>query len=122
MYECDNNQTPYYNVKVSKNQNFGNFGPLVTHGLHWINFIILTFISQNNRYFRGLYKIWNKIISFDMKKKVKCTTCHGKNEKKSEFGSPWNEFLGFKCGTSIMFGPPYLVVISNAQIEWFNLS
>ncbi len=57
-----------------------------------------------------------------MKKKVKCTTCHGKNEKKSEFGSPWNEFLGFKCGTSIMFGPPYLVVISSAQIEWFNLS
>jgi hypothetical protein len=82
MYECDNNQTPYYNVKVSKKKNFGNFGPLVTHDLHWINFIILIFISQNNRNFRGLYQIWKKIISFDMKKKVKCMTCMGKMKKK----------------------------------------
>jgi hypothetical protein len=32
-------------------------------------FINLTFMSENNRYFKSLYKIWNKIISFDMKKK-----------------------------------------------------
>ncbi len=43
--------------------------PLIEHGPHWINFTILTFISENNRYFKGLYKIWNKIISFDMRKK-----------------------------------------------------
>jgi hypothetical protein len=59
MYEFDQNQMPYYS----------SFGPLIEHGPHWINFIIFTFISENNRYFRGIYKIWNKIISFDMKKK-----------------------------------------------------
>ncbi len=55
------------------------------HGPHWINFTILTFMSENNRYFRCLYKIWNKIISFDMKKKRKSKTCHRKSEKKGEF-------------------------------------
>jgi hypothetical protein len=45
-----------------------NFGALIEHGQHWINFIILIFISENNRYFIGLCKICNKIISFDMKK------------------------------------------------------
>jgi hypothetical protein len=52
----------------SKSQIFGNFGPLIEYGPHWINFIIFTFISENIRYFRSLHKIWNKIISFDMKK------------------------------------------------------
>ncbi len=37
-------------------------------------------------------KFWNKIISFDMRKKV-------------EFGSPWNGFIGFKRDTPIMLGP-----------------
>jgi len=60
---------PYYNVKVFKSENFGNFGPLIKYGPHWINFTILTFISENNRYSKCLYKIWNKIISFDIKKK-----------------------------------------------------
>jgi hypothetical protein len=69
MYECGKNQMSYCNVKDFKNQFFGNFGPLMEHGSYWINFIILTFISENNRYFRGLHKIWNKIISFDMIKK-----------------------------------------------------
>jgi len=32
---------------------------------------------------------------------VKCKTCHGKSEKKGEFGSPWSESLRFKCGTPI---------------------
>jgi hypothetical protein len=54
--------------KVSKNEISKNFGPLIKHGPHWINFIILTFISENNRYSRCLCKIWNKIISFDMRK------------------------------------------------------
>jgi len=56
-------------LKVLKNQIFGNFGPLMEHGPHWINFIILTFISEKNRYFKSLHKIWNKIISLDMRKK-----------------------------------------------------
>jgi hypothetical protein len=81
MYECDKSQIHYYNVEVPKSQILGNFGPLIEHGPHWINFIILTFISENNKYFRGLYKIWNKIISFDMKKKMKCKTYLGKNEE-----------------------------------------
>jgi len=33
---------------------------------------------------------------------VKCKTCHGKNEEKGEFESPWNESLCFKGGTLIM--------------------
>ncbi len=46
-----------------------NFGPLIKHGSHWINFIVRTFISENNKYFKYVYKIWNKIISFYMRKK-----------------------------------------------------
>jgi len=47
-----------------------------------------------------------KNISFDMrKKKVKCKTCHEKNEKKAEFGNPRSESLCFKRGTPIMLGP-----------------
>jgi len=30
---------------------------------------------------------------------MKCKTSHGKNEEKGEFENPWNESLGFKCGT-----------------------
>jgi hypothetical protein len=44
-------------------------GPLKKYGPHWINFTILTFMNENNRYSRSLYKIGNKIISFDMRKK-----------------------------------------------------
>ncbi len=55
--------------KFQIGQILGNFLPLIEHGPHWINFIIFTFISEKNRYFRSLHKIWNKIISFDMKKK-----------------------------------------------------
>jgi hypothetical protein len=33
-------------------------------------------------------KNWNKFISFDVKKKVKCKTSHGKSKEKNEFGSP----------------------------------
>jgi hypothetical protein len=67
MYECDKNQVPYCNVKCFKSEMFGLFGPLIEGGPHWINYIILIFISEKNRYFRCLYKIWNKIISFDMR-------------------------------------------------------
>jgi hypothetical protein len=28
------------------NQIYGNFGPLIEHGPHWINFTIFTFISE----------------------------------------------------------------------------
>ncbi len=71
---------------VSKSEISKNFGPLIEHGPHCINFIIITFISENNRYQRFLYKIWNKIISFDIKKR-KSKTWHKKNEKKGEFES-----------------------------------
>jgi hypothetical protein len=69
MYECDKNQMPYCNVKSFFESNFWEFWAIdIEHGPHWINFIIFTFISENNRYFKNLYKIWNKIISLDMKK------------------------------------------------------
>jgi hypothetical protein len=82
MYECDKNQMPYCNVKCLESENFKKFGPFIEHGPCWINLTIFTFISENNRYSRGLYKIWNKIISFNMKKKGKSKTCQSKSEKK----------------------------------------
>ncbi len=36
---------------------------------------------------------------------MKCKTCHGKNEKKGEFGSFRSESLCFKWGSSIMLKP-----------------
>jgi hypothetical protein len=44
------------------------------------------------------YFIWHE-------KNVKRKTCYGKSEEKGEFGNPWNESLGFKCGTLIMLEP-----------------
>ncbi len=55
----------------------------IGYGPHWINLTIFTFINENNRNFRSLYKFWNKIISFNMRKK----TSHGKSEEKNEFGN-----------------------------------
>jgi hypothetical protein len=55
--------------KVSKNEISGNFGPLIEHGLHCLNFIILTFISEKNKSPIRSYKICNKFISYDMRKK-----------------------------------------------------
>ncbi len=48
MCKSDNNQVPYYNIQKNLNENFENFESLKEHGLHWITFIILTFISENN--------------------------------------------------------------------------
>jgi hypothetical protein len=56
--------------KVSKSEiSRKYYGQLIEHGPHWINFNILTFISEKHRYFRCPYQIWNKFISFDMRKK-----------------------------------------------------
>ncbi len=62
--------------KGSKSEISKKLGPLVDHGPHWINVIILTFISEINKYSRCLYKIWSKLISFDMEKKKKVKTSH----------------------------------------------
>jgi len=50
-------------------------------------------------YSKCQYKIWNKIISFDMRKKMKNHLIgHKKNEEKGEFDSPKNECLVFQGG------------------------
>jgi len=49
MYECDKNQVPYYNYKISKNEIYGNFKPLIEHGPYWINFTIFTLISEKKK-------------------------------------------------------------------------
>ncbi len=69
MYECDKNQMPYYNVKGFKKSSFWEFWAIdkIWPTLDKISYF--TFISEKNRYFRSLHKIWNKIISFDMRKK-----------------------------------------------------
>ncbi len=51
MFKCDKNRVPYYNVQSFKNENFGNFGPLIEHGPHWKNFTNFSFINESNRYF-----------------------------------------------------------------------
>jgi hypothetical protein len=48
-------------------------------------------------------KFRTKLFHLTWKKRVKCKTSHGENEKKSEFWCPWSESLGFKCGALIMF-------------------
>jgi hypothetical protein len=98
---------PYYNVERFKNSNFWKFWAINRIWPHWINFTILTFTSENNR-LKAYNKICNEIISFDMKKKVKCKICHGKIEEKTKFGNLYNESLRFKCGIPIMFGPRQL--------------
>jgi hypothetical protein len=67
---------PIAMYKISKSEIFGNFGPLIEHGPHWINFIIFTFISENNGYFKCPYKIWNRFISFEMSKINNFKTCN----------------------------------------------
>jgi hypothetical protein len=53
------------------------------HGPFWLNFVIFTFISEKIKYFKCLCKIWNKIISFDMKeKRGNLTQAIGKMKKK----------------------------------------
>jgi hypothetical protein len=55
---------------------------------------------------------------------VKCKTDHGKNEEKNEFGSLWNESLGFKCGTPIMLGTHRIfeICISPLEDKFTNLT
>jgi hypothetical protein len=52
--------------KFSNFEIFVNFEPLIEHDPHWIKFIILTFISKKKDIINAY---WNKIISFDMKKR-----------------------------------------------------
>jgi hypothetical protein len=113
--------------KISKSEFFGNFGPLIEHGPHWINFIILTFISEynnnnnnnnNNNKFRCLYKIWNKYISFDMKKKMKSKIGHRFYEEKAEFEGSRRESLCFKWGIPTILGP--LSSFTRSPLRIFN--
>ncbi len=92
---------PIAMYKISKNEIFGNFGPLIEHGPHWINFTIFTFISENNGYFRCPYKIY--FIWDERKNKFK--TYNRLYEEKGEFGGPKSESLCFKRGTPTILGP-----------------
>ncbi len=67
-FKYDHEQMFYYNVQGLKSENSKNYGPLIEHGPHWIIFIILTFINENNLYFRHMYKILKELILFDIKK------------------------------------------------------
>jgi hypothetical protein len=53
---------------------------------------------------KAYIKFGIKLFHSTWGKKMKCKTCHMKNEKKV-VGIPWNESLRFKCDTTIMFGP-----------------
>jgi hypothetical protein len=107
MYECDKNQMPYCNLKSFKKSNLWEFWAIDRTWPTLDEFYCSHFYMQKKRYFRSLHKIWNKIISFDIRKKGEMQAYHGKSEEKGEFGSPRNESLCFKRGTLIMFGPIY---------------
>jgi len=39
----------YCNIQVPKSENFENWGSLIEHSSHWINFIIFTFINEKEK-------------------------------------------------------------------------
>ncbi len=97
---------PYWNVKSFKKWIFLEFWAIDRHAPHWINFTIISFISQQYWYSKFVDKIWNKIISFDMRKNNnKLRHVIGKVKKKVNLRilgvSPWC----FKGGIPIMLGP-----------------
>ncbi len=48
--------------KVFKSQIFGSFGTLIEHGPHWINFNILTFISEKKKTLEAYIKFEKKLF------------------------------------------------------------
>jgi hypothetical protein len=79
MYECDKNQMPYCNVIFFKKSIFWEFWAM-------FYFIIFTFINEKInkiKNFKVYTKFGTKVVSFDMKKKVKCKTSHEKKKKKN---------------------------------------
>jgi len=95
---------PITMYKITKNENFENFEPLIGHGPHWINVTIFTLISEKNRYFKCPYKIWRKFNSFDILKKENLKQVIGFIKKKMNLG-PKSESLCFKYDTLIILGP-----------------
>jgi hypothetical protein len=81
MYECDKNQMPYCNVKSLNKWNLLEFWAIDRTWPTLDKFYYSHFHKFKRKNFRSFYKIWSKIISFDMKKKVKCKTCHGKKKR-----------------------------------------
>jgi hypothetical protein len=77
MYEYDENQMLDYNVKSFKKSNFWEFSAIDRTWSTLVKFYYSHFHKWKKRYFKGLYKIWNKIISFHMTNKVKFKTSHG---------------------------------------------
>jgi hypothetical protein len=87
MYECDDkNQVPYCNVKNFKKWNFLECWALIEHGPHWINFIILIFITAKIDILDVYIKFGTKLFHLTWKKKKEnFKTSHRKIEKKNEF-------------------------------------
>jgi hypothetical protein len=69
MYECDKNQMPYCNVKNLNKWNLLEFWAIDRTWPTLDKFYYSHFHKLKRKNFRGFYKIWSKIISFDMEKK-----------------------------------------------------
>jgi hypothetical protein len=82
-FKCDKNYVPYHNVQGSKKW---NWGPLIKHDSHLIIFIILTFVSEKNKYSRYLYKIWNFFFNLTWKKREESMTSFKFREEKGSLG------------------------------------
>jgi hypothetical protein len=69
-------------LKVLKFEIYENFEPLIEHGSHWINFLIIfSFISENIDILNAYIKFGTKLFLLTCEKKEKFKTCHGKSEK-----------------------------------------
>jgi hypothetical protein len=73
--------------KFQKVKFFGNFGPLIEHSPHWINFTIIIFISEKVDIINAYIKFGTKLFHLTREKKGKSKKGHRKNEKKGEFES-----------------------------------
>ncbi len=91
--------------KISKNEIFGNFGPLIEHGSLWINFIILTFKVKKVNILDAHIKFVPNLFHLTWEKIVDAKKSHRFYEEKDEFGGPKNESLCFKWDTSTILRP-----------------
>jgi hypothetical protein len=86
MYNVTRTKWPIVMQIISKSQIYRNFGPFIEHGLPWINFTILTFISETIDTLEVYIKFWTKLFCLTCEKNVKCKIGHRNSEKKMNVG------------------------------------
>jgi hypothetical protein len=60
---------PITMLKNSKSENLKKFEQWKEYGPHWINFTILNFMNENNRYLKAYIKFGTKLLHLTWEKK-----------------------------------------------------